>query len=245
MIKKTALAAAALVAGVSAQAQDAAVSSEGSALSVTLDTTYVSDYVFRGAQAASDSVQPSIEASYGNFYAGLWYSDDVGSTAAVSSETDLYAGYGFDLTEKIALDAGVTRYIYDGQSAGDSTEVYVGGSLDVLLSPSLYVYYDFDRETFTYEASVGHSFPIDAIKSSIDLSAKVGYVTTEDQVKAALAEDEYVYYSFGVAIPYSLSETATLTVGADYIYNNEDTVANFGSGDNDQIVGKVGISIGF
>ena len=144
MIKKTALALASLVAGVSAQAQDAAVSSEGSALSVTVDVTYVSDYVFRGAKLAGASIQPSVEASYGNLYAGAWNSSSISDESV--SEIDFYAGYGFDLTEKLSLDAGVTAYTYDGGSADDSIEAYVGASLDVLLTPSLYYYYDFDYE---------------------------------------------------------------------------------------------------
>jgi hypothetical protein len=34
-------------------------------------------------------------------------------------------------------------------------------------------------------------------------------------------------------------------VGVDYIYNTEDTVAGFSGGDEDAVVGKAGISIGF
>ena len=94
MIKQSALALAVLAGGVSAQAQEA------SALSVTVDVTYVSDYVFRGVQLAGASVQPSVEASYGDFYAGIWHSNAVsGTNAGFDSETDLYAGYGFAINE--------------------------------------------------------------------------------------------------------------------------------------------------
>lgn len=239
MIKKTALALAALVAGVSAQAQDAAA--EASALSVTVDITYVSDYVFRGAKLADASVQPSVEAAYGDFYAGAWHTSELSHNDG-DTETDLYAGYGFAVTDIISLDAGVTRYTYDGGSGDDSTEVFVGAAADVLLSPSLYAYYDFDYENFTVEASVGYSFPIDAIKASLDLSGKVGYVDLDTPVGSI---DDYTYFVAGVAIPFALSETATLTVGGEYIYNTEDTLAGFNSGDDDILVGKVGISIGF
>lgn len=240
MIKKTALALAAVMAGVSAQAQDAAA--EGSALSVTVDVTYVSDYVFRGVQLANASVQPSVEAAYGDFYAGIWHTD--GLSDASSAETDLYAGYGFAVTDIISIDAGVTQYVYSGGSGNDSTEVYVGATADVLLSPSLYAYYDFDYENVTLEASIGYSIPVDAINASIDLSAKVGYV---DLDQAIGTEDNYTYYVVGASVPYALSETATLTVGVDYVYNSEDAVASsvVASADEDAVVGKVGISIGF
>ena len=233
MIKKTALALASLVAGVSAQAQDAAVSSEGSALSVTVDVTYVSDYVFRGAKLAGASIQPSVEASYGNLYAGAWNSSSISDESV--SEIDFYAGYGFDLTEKLSLDAGVTAYTYDGGSADDSIEAYVGASLDVLLTPSLYYYYDFDYEVSTVEASIGYSIPVDAIKASIDLSAKYGWVAPD-------SGDQRTYGVVGVAVPFSLSENATFTVGADYVVNDGDELID---GDEDGIVGKAGISIGF
>ena len=129
MIKKTALALAAISAGVSAQAAEAAKSD----LSVTVDISYVSDYVFRGVQLDNASVQPSIEAAYGDFYAGVWHSDGLSSDNG--SESDLYAGYGYKLNDQIKLDAGVTRYTYQGGSNGDTTEAYVGASANVLLSP--------------------------------------------------------------------------------------------------------------
>jgi uncharacterized protein (TIGR02001 family) len=237
MIKQTALVVAALAAGVSAQAQAA----EASALSVTVDVTYVSDYVFRATQLANASIQPSVEAAYGDFYAGIWASD--GISDASGSEADLYAGYGLAIDDTFSADVGVTRYTYQGGSAIDTTEAFVGVSADVLLTPSVYAYYDFDLDNTTLELSVGYSLPVDAIKTSLDFSAAAGYV----DLGSALAgtPDDYTYYSVGVAVPYKLSETATLTAGVDYVYNNEDTVAGFNGGDNDILVGKVGISIGF
>jgi uncharacterized protein (TIGR02001 family) len=233
MIKKTALVLAAIAATASTQAQEA------TALSVTADITYVSDYVFRGAKLAGASIQPSFEAAYGDFYAGVWHSNAIsdGSADFIGSETDLYAGYGFAVTDIIKLDVGATRYIYSARESlnqDDTTEAYIGASFDVLLNPSVYYYYDFDLETYTVEGSIGHSIPVDAINASLDLSAKVGVV-------AAPGEDR-TYYSVGAAIPYKLSETATLTVGVDYILNDSNDLID---GDEDGIVGKAGISIGF
>ncbi len=241
MIKKTALALAALVAGVSAQAQN-----ESSALSVTVDVTYVSDYVFRGTKLGDASVQPSIEAAYGDLYAGVWHTSELSHNDGVT-ETDLYAGYGFDVTEQVSLDAGVTQYTYNGGSGDDSTEVFVGASADVLLTPSIYAYYDFDYENITVEASIGYSIPVEAIKASLDLSAKVGYVDLGDEDPRETVEDNYTYFVVGAAVPFKLSETATLTVGVDYIYNTEDEISGISAADShhDIFVGKAGISIGF
>jgi len=227
MIKQSALALAALVGGVSAQAQEA------TALSVTVDVSYVSDYVFRGYQLGDASIQPSVEATYGDFYAGVWSSNPV-SNDADYSELDFYTGYGYSINETFDLDVGVTRYVYEGGSDGDTTEAYIGVSADVTLSPSLYYYHDFDLEISSYIASVGHSLPFDAINSSLDFAASYGYIQ--------IPSNDYTYASVGVSVPYALSETATLTAGVEYIYSDTNTFRN---GGHDGIVGKLGLSIGF
>jgi hypothetical protein len=158
----------------------------------------------------------------------------------------LNAGYGYKLSDSIKLDLGVTRYLYEGQSAIDSTELYVGASVDTLLKPSFYAYYDFDRVTAgvaTYTASIGHSVALSVIGSSLDLSALVGFVNAYD-------DEEYVYGVISAAIPYKLSENATLTVGVDYIANDDDNNVFAARGytldnGNDEVVYKVGLAIGF
>jgi uncharacterized protein (TIGR02001 family) len=234
-MKKTILALAALAVGASAYAQEAKTTD----LSVTLDLTYVTDYVFRGATLAGASFQPSVEAAYGDFYAGVWHSDAISGTNTAGigdSETDFYAGYGFAVTEKISIDVGATRYVYSGGSSGDTTEAYAGLSFDVLLSPSVYYYYDFDLEISSYIGSIGYSLPVESIGTSLDFSGSVGYIQ-----RSGLNGDDYTYGSVGVSVPYKLSDTATLTAGVQYILNDTDAL----DGDNDLVVGTVGISIGF
>jgi uncharacterized protein (TIGR02001 family) len=225
-MKKTILALAALAVSVSAYAQDTAKTSE---LAVTLDTTYVSTYVFRGVRLSDDAIQPSVEASYGNFYAGLWYSDDVNAIA--SSETDVYAGYNIAINETFSADVGLTRYLYDGESVGDTTEAYVGLSADVLLSPSVYYYHDFDLEVNSYIASIGHSVPVEQVGVTLDLSATFGYVQ--------IPSNDYSYWGVAVAVPYALSETATLTGGLSYTHNDDKSTSQ------DQVVASLGLSVGF
>jgi hypothetical protein len=243
MIKKTLLALAVLTAGVSAQAQTA-VAAQSSALSVTADISYVSEYVFRGNSLADDSIQPSVKATYGDFYASVWNSNDLNSDGV--NETDLTAGYGYKLSDSIKLDVGVIRYLYEGQSANDSTELYVGASVDTILKPSFYAYFDNEAQNAgvaTYTASIGHSVALSVIGSSLDLSALVGFVNAYDN-------EEYVYGVISAAIPYKLSENATLTVGVDYIANDDDnnvfaTRGNTLDNGNDAFVYKVGLAIGF
>jgi uncharacterized protein (TIGR02001 family) len=240
MSKQIALALAALATGTSAQA------SEASKLSVTLETSYVSDYFFRGVRYAQASIQPSVEATYGDFYAGVWHTSPLSDNNDTGTETDPYAGYGFKVNDTFSIDAGVARYAYNGgSSANDSTEAYVGVKADVLLSPSLYYFYDFDGDSSSLEASIGYSLPIEAMQASLDFSAKLGYVLADEDY--AFGDDNYVYGALGVAVPYKLSDSATLTSGVDYIHNNEDDFAGSSnvSNENDAFVGKVSLSIGF
>lgn len=231
-MKKTILVLAALAAGVSASAQEAAKSN---ALAVTLDVSYVSDYVFRGAKLADASIQPSVEAAYGNFYGGVWYSDAISqnnATATFDSEADLYAGYNLAINETFAADFGVTRYTYNGGSQGDTTEVFVGvKAANVLLSPSVYYYYDFDLEVSSYIASIGHSIPVAKLGVSLDLSATYGYIQ--------IPGNDYSFWGAGVAVPYKLSDTAKLTGAVNYTHND------VSASEQDQVVFSVGLSVGF
>ena len=234
-MKKTILALAALVASVSASAQETAQS----ALAVTLDVTYVSQYVFRGVKLADASIQPSVEASYGDIYAGVWHSNDINSSAGVS-ETDFYAGYNLAINETFAADLGVTRYTYNGSGSSqlNSTEAYAGVKADVVLSPSAYYYYDFDQEISSYIASLGHSIPIAKVGLSLDLSASYGWIQRPKSIGG-----DYSYWGAGVAVPYSLSETATLTAAVNYTHLDR---SNFILDDNqDRVVFSLGLAVGF
>jgi uncharacterized protein (TIGR02001 family) len=230
-MKKTILALAVLAAGVSVTAQESAKFSD---LSVSVDVTYVSDYVFRGVKLANASIQPSVEASYGDFYAGVWYSDAISrnNAAPFSSETDLYVGYNLAINETFSADLGVTRYIYGGDQ-GDTTEVFGGLKANVLLSPSVYYYYDFDLEVSSYIASIGYSVPVEKIGLSLELSAIYGYIQ--------IPNDDYSYWGVGIAVPVMLSENVKLTTAVNYTSVDTSSL----NPDQDQVVLSVGVSVGF
>jgi hypothetical protein len=62
----------------------------------------------------------------------------------------------------------------------NTNEVYVGVTADVLLKPSLYCAYDFNREELNFEGMIGHTVDLGEYGFSgfsIDLSAKLGYDT--------------------------------------------------------------------
>lgn len=197
---------------------------------VTISTSFdvVTDYVFRGVSLADTAIQPGIELGAGNFYAGVWFSTGFGDTsAAAGDEVDLYAGYGFSLSDTVSADIGLTYYhypqggsLFSTNGGGSGTyEVYGGLSFDVALAPSLYAYYDFTLEAFTIEGSVGHSV---AMPESDGVSFDLG-------LSAGLVDGDGFSYEYGqasAALSKAVSDAASVYVGANFTLNS-DNALNF------------------
>jgi uncharacterized protein (TIGR02001 family) len=218
-MKKITLILAALVASASLSAQaPAPAPAPASSYSVTVDFPYASKYVFRGIQYAEDSFQPSVKVTVGSFYAGLWTNQPI--TSNIDNEIDVYAGYGFKLSETWSLDLGATFYYYPeadlSTGAFEHTfEPYVGvtGTFGSFTT-GVYAYYDFDWEALTLQGTVGYSVPI-SDKASFSLLGTLGNVSPD-------VGDSYTYYSLGATVPYKLTDSATLTAGLQYASHDLD-----------------------
>jgi len=141
----------------------------------TASVDITSNYVWRGIKLShSYSVQPSVGITYGGFSTSLWSSwdSDYGnSDQGELAETDLVLEYGRSF-DKLSVAAG---YIYYGlDTIGDTQEVYLSLGYDVILAPSLTVYYDYELGQGAFaELSVGHTFEFGKI--ALDLGALVSY----------------------------------------------------------------------
>lgn len=224
-MKKTAILLAALSAATGAFAAENAVESKSS-YSVTTDFTYASEYIFRGVEAANGSFQPSVEVTAGDIYAGVWSNNPI--TNRENNEIDLYAGYKYKVNESLSVEAVGTYYWYPeaSSSAGatkNSYEAGIGATYTMSgISFTANYYYDFRLEANTVQGSLGYSIPLEAIGSSIDLSAFIGTVDAKDWAPDAAGKsisESYTYYGADVSLPYKLSEKATFTVGAHYATN--------------------------
>lgn len=232
MIKKTILALAAIGAGTAVYAQ------ESNSVSFTLDNTVASEYIFRGKEMGDLSFQPSLEAKYGDFYAGVWASFT--ENFAYDAEVDFYSGYSFAINENLSLDVGGTFYYYSNGADDSTFEPFIGLNTSAGgFTFGLYYYYDLQIDDSTYEGSVGYSLPLESLGTSLDFSANLGYVTG-DGVENAYVEDSYYYYGVGVSVPYKISENATLTAGVKYTDVSEDVI-----NDGGEITYSVGLSVGF
>jgi uncharacterized protein (TIGR02001 family) len=211
IMKKTALILAALFSGAALSADEAPVV-ETSSYSITADIPYASKYVFRGMQYANDSLQPSLKLTAGNAYAGIWMNQPFDND--FENEVDFYGGYSFAMEDGWSFDVGGTIYHYpelDTSGGADDTtfEGYAGlnGTLDGV-GVSLYAYYDFTLDVFTVQGGVSYGIPIND-KVSCNISANLGHVSPDDG-------DSYLYYGVGAQFPITISDKATITLGANY-----------------------------
>ena len=154
----------------SARAEEEAPSADAS-------VAFLSKYVWRGFEQSKDSlvIQPSLSISYKGFGANLWSSLDTDYY-----DTDSHSWYETDYTlsydgayEKLGYGVG---WIYYSILGSDTQEFYGTLSYDMLLSPSITIYYDTDDYAGDWYAnfSIGHSFMI-AEKYSLDLGLAFGY----------------------------------------------------------------------
>ena len=119
-----------------------------------------SNYVWRGQKFSNSYViQPSVGITYRGFGLNIWSNIDSDyDNTFEHTETDFTADYAFDI-DRLSLDVG---YIYYGlEGAQDTQEVYISAGFDVLLNPTLTIYYDFDEgEGGFIVASIGQSFEL-------------------------------------------------------------------------------------
>jgi hypothetical protein len=169
---------------------------------------YASDFFYRGAQKAEQSVQSSVKL--GSALGGVDLSAHACTNQSVDAGVDSYnlgAGVGKSFSDGLlSVYAGVNHF---EDRPGDAlSEFQVGISSNVALNPSVAVYRDFDESLYTVELAVGHSFDLSV--ASLDLSASVGNTDLTNST-------DRTYYTVGADISKSISENADLSVGVDYV----------------------------
>ncbi len=232
MKKTLVIALATLFAGGAAQAGDFSISS---------DLTFASEYVFRGIKYGDNSLQPSVEFSQDEFYAGIWAQQPLEnrSSRGWGDEIDFYGGYTPKLSDAVSLDLGGTHYYYP---SGDSTtEAFVGANFTVnSITPGIYGYYDFDLKAFTVQGNLGFSVPLDQAGTALDIAIAVGHVSPDEG-------PSYTYYSAGVSVPYKINENATVKVGLNWAGHNLShlNALAIDGGDKNHLWFTAGLTVGF
>ncbi len=242
------------------------VLAEESQIDVSLDLPVVSAYVWRGMEINDDWVlQPSLTLGYKGFSFNLWgnmdltdfgedyctYTSDCDSRAAQFTEIDLTIAYNHSF-DNFTLGVGLIDYLYPNwDNSSDTQEVYLSGSFDVLLQPSLTISYDFNAiDGFYANFGIGHSFSI-IDNFGIDLSSSIGYGGSDyNSVSFGSDDSAFVDFNIGISLPYNATDNIaiipmlTLTTLLDS--DIRDSIENNVYGNDDTyIYGGVNVSFSF
>ncbi|VAV95321.1 hypothetical protein MNBD_ALPHA06-55 [hydrothermal vent metagenome] len=177
-----------------------------------------SEFVFRGLQLAKQNASGGIELAYGNAYAGAWATvPTVDAFGFYQNRFDIFAGYGFDISDAVFGDVGVTGYIRtdDGvfYAQEDSVEAYAGLSMGGAFKPSLYGFYDFMLERYTLEAAAEYSLPLG--RTDLVLGGTGGY-SNGDGV-------DYGYLQIDAEIVQNLNRNTSIGLGGHFAASTEAT----------------------
>jgi len=232
-----------LVTGISFSTINAAQTS-GSA---SLD--FMSNYIWRGQKLSNASVlQPSVGITYEGFGVNLWTNYDAGTNE--HTETDLTLHYTFS-RYGLSLDGGYIYYALDG--ANDTQEIYLSMSYDILLNPSLGVYYDFDEGDGAFIVlSIGHSFDLRE-DLSLDISASASFNASNLVMGTDAGGDEFndfyngeISASFTIPVSDSLSISPMVAYSFPLSSDAEDAIeAISDDGDSRIFYGGINLSLNF
>ena len=160
-------------AGIALLAMSSFANADGhSEISYSANLGFMSDYMYRGIHQSSSSAMGGFDIEYGSFYLGTWFADLQEDGWVDGShrgfEYDVYAGFGFDLTDSISASLGYTIYRYTDKGASafddDYDEVNVGLGLAISDDASLAIDYAVGENTATDQSETDY----DVLTISVD-----------------------------------------------------------------------------
>ena len=201
--------------------------------SADASVAFLSKYVWRGWELSDDSIviQPSMSVAYKGFGMNLWGNLDTDYFAtndAKYNETDITLSYD-GAYEKLGYGIGYIYYALD--ATDDTQEIYGTLSYDMLLSPTLTIYYDVDTFSGLYYVTFGisHSFAIGE-NNSLDLGALVSYMDDDEDY------DDFHNGVLSASMTFPLGKYFSLTPEVNYSFALSDDAEDYikaGSADDD------------
>lgn len=204
----------------------------------------VSDYVFRGITAATESDGPAVQGGFdleadNGFYAGYWGSNlGYGSdNLATTVENDLYLGFSGE-AGAVGYDAGVLYYWYMDDSDASGAEPYASVDLGPVTLGAAYMAQDV---SWSNQGDIFWSLGTGVdLGNDFALDATLGFFTYEDSGKYIPESGESSgFRSLDITLSKALADTPA-SMFATYILGGED---RDGMDQEDKIV--IGFSYGF
>ncbi|MDR0741840.1 MAG: hypothetical protein LBE98_00025 [Puniceicoccales bacterium] len=186
----------------------------------------------------------------------------VSSTVGVPStrnETDPYIGISYEVTDLLTLDAGYVHHFYtntpdkyltvlEGESLAaaeknltnakrHSNEIFLGAAVDVILSPTLHLSYDFEAKEVDIEGRVTYAYDLSQFGASgaaLELGGKIGYDRTgkpwleKEADSHSQGKKGYFYGGLNADAIYNFNEHSRARAGVEFCGNS--SKANWLSG---------------
>ena len=194
---------------------------------LTGNVSLTTNYKFRGqdqdaskARAVKPALQGGFDYALGDsgFYVGNWNSS-VDWLTGNSLEMDVYGGYKFKAGD-VDLDVGLLSYLYPGNTAGNTTEVYGAATFGPLTAKYSHT---LSKDYFAFAgAKAGSGLKgrntgylnlafAQEVMPSVTLKASVGFTRFASDIKR-LGTPNYMDYSIGGAYDFGggLSLTAAV-----------------------------------
>jgi uncharacterized protein (TIGR02001 family) len=170
------------------------------ALTTSGNLAYTSDYVFRGItqNGGKTAIQGGFDVAHtAGLSAGVWASNVSYGTATL--EVDVYAAYGFSLTKDITASVGYIGYIYEGNSAFNTSELNVSASAYGLTAKISYATTDYFGNSIvgsgTKYYELNYAYDVAAVKG---LSLALHYGITDGKNAASTDKDYSIALSYPV-----------------------------------------------
>ena len=139
---------------------------EGTEISYSGNIGFMSDYMYRGVHQSSSSAMGGLDLEYGGFYLGTWFADLQEDGWVDGShrgfEYDVYAGYGFNITDAISASIGYTIYRYTDKGANAFDDDYDEVNLGLGFAAS-------DNLSFAIDYAVGENTATDQSEVDYDV----------------------------------------------------------------------------
>lgn len=184
-----------------------------SAENFSLGTKYTSDYFYRGALQAQESIQ--VDLGMSGEVSGLGYSVGAFTNQSVNSGVDSYILTGG--VSKSFLDSLLDVYAglnhVENVAGAAALEGHIGVSVDTLLNPSFSLFRQLDDSLYTYELSVSHGFDLEVCNLNV-----LGSLGNTDVSNSA----DNTYYTIGLEASRSLGENSS--IGVDLFRVDSETI---------------------
>jgi uncharacterized protein (TIGR02001 family) len=193
---------------------EAAIEVEGDVYAGVFDK-----YLWRGFDLSGGSpvAQAGADLSSGGFTLSYWSNwqlkDDVVLGSEVDSgeitETDIILDYSTDIGEMLSISVGDIWYQLEG--IADTNELYVGATVNTLLSPTLTLYWDWDEckeEGLYFTFDVSHS--MDLMEGlALNLGALISYNLHSDYAVGDYSG--FHNYELSASLDYALTDALSVS----------------------------------